>query len=195
LERTFDVDLFLNWLAVNSTIQNWDSYGNMMAHNYYLYGDPAEDGRLNWIPWDHNMSLAASMMGGGGPEMFGMGGGIPVFGGSGSTDDASAVLHTNASDRWPLISILLSDEQYAARYREYLARSLEGVFALDRIEELMHRLHEMITPYAIGPEGEISSHTTITSAEAFLDAIDGENGLMAHIKNRHEIVRNALATP
>jgi hypothetical protein len=40
LEPEFDVDGFLKYLAVNTTIQNWDTYGRM-THNYYLYNDPA----------------------------------------------------------------------------------------------------------------------------------------------------------
>ena len=75
LEAVFDVDHFLRWLAVNTALLNWDSYGTM-AHNYYLYGDPAQKGRLRWIPWDHNFSL-------GGSPAFGAGGGgrgAPPFG-------------------------------------------------------------------------------------------------------------------
>ena len=59
LEAVFDVDHFLRWLAVNTALLNWDSYG-AMAHNYYLYGDPAQNGRLRWIPWDHNFSLGGA---------------------------------------------------------------------------------------------------------------------------------------
>jgi spore coat protein CotH len=58
IERVFDVDLFLRWLAVNTAILNWDAYG-AMAHNYYLYGDAVRGGRLRWIPWDHNMAFGA----------------------------------------------------------------------------------------------------------------------------------------
>ena len=52
LEEVFDVSGFLNYLAVNSVIQNWDTYG-IMSHNYYLYHDPTTD-LLTWIPWDNN---------------------------------------------------------------------------------------------------------------------------------------------
>ncbi len=55
LEAVFDVDTFLNWLAVNTVIQNWDTYG-VMQHNYYLYNNP-ETGQLVWIPWDNNESF------------------------------------------------------------------------------------------------------------------------------------------
>jgi hypothetical protein len=59
LESVFDVDHFLRWLAVNTALLNWDAYG-ALAHNYYLYGDPAQKGRLRWVPWDHNFSLGGS---------------------------------------------------------------------------------------------------------------------------------------
>lgn len=58
LESVFDVDEFLQWLAANTVMQNWDTYGSM-SHNYYLYHDPASD-QLVWIPWDNNQSLGSS---------------------------------------------------------------------------------------------------------------------------------------
>jgi hypothetical protein len=42
LERHFDVDFFLRWLAVNQVVDNWDAYGRF-AHNYYLYADPGKE--------------------------------------------------------------------------------------------------------------------------------------------------------
>lgn len=63
LESVFDADLFIKWLAVNTTVQNWDTYGKM-AHNYYLYND---GGVIKWIPWDNNFALQ------GGTEISGIG--------------------------------------------------------------------------------------------------------------------------
>ena len=34
---------FLDWLALNTLIQDWDTYG-YYAHNYYLYAAPGEKG-------------------------------------------------------------------------------------------------------------------------------------------------------
>ena len=76
LEAVFNVEEFLRWLAVNTTIQNWDTYGSM-SHNYYLYGDPTDNGRLAWIPWDNNLALNDEGMGG---MDGGMGGGVPPEG-------------------------------------------------------------------------------------------------------------------
>ena len=57
LESVFDVDHFMKWLATNTVIQNWDSYG-IIGHNYYLYNDPYTN-KIVWIPWDNNEALTA----------------------------------------------------------------------------------------------------------------------------------------
>jgi spore coat protein H len=59
LEAVFDVDEFLRWLATNTVIQNWDTYG-VNCRNFYLYTDPT-DGRITWIPWDNNYALSSGM--------------------------------------------------------------------------------------------------------------------------------------
>lgn len=48
LENVINVDEFLNWLAVNTAVYNWDTYG-ALAHNYFLYNDA---GRFRWIAYD-----------------------------------------------------------------------------------------------------------------------------------------------
>ena len=77
LESVFDVDHFLRWLAVNTAIDNWDTYG-AMAHNYYLYGDPRQKGRLQWIPWDNNMAFGINPMAGPPGRIGGPGRGFPA---------------------------------------------------------------------------------------------------------------------
>ncbi|MDE4907697.1 CotH kinase family protein [Methanogenium marinum] len=57
LEEVFNVDGFIQWLAVNTAIQNWDSYG-IASKNYYLYTSPS-DGTITWIPWDNNEAISA----------------------------------------------------------------------------------------------------------------------------------------
>lgn len=55
LEEVFNVDGFLKWLAANTVMQNWDTYGNM-THNYFLYNN-SETNKLEWVPWDNNEAL------------------------------------------------------------------------------------------------------------------------------------------
>jgi spore coat protein H len=215
LEAVFDVDHFLRWLAVNTAMQNWDAYG-VMAHNYYLYGDPAQKGRLRWVPWDHNFSLGAAPNFGGGPggvpggpppgapfppgvgfgapRGAGPGGAFPgpigrggfpggMFGGN--TD----VLHSQVGEEWPLIRKLLADDVYAARYRVHLEHALGGLYSLEAAHTRLRELHALIAPAVVGADGERPTHTTIGSAEAFENAIDG---VMTVVRQRHEAIREAL---
>ena len=177
LEASLDVDAFLRWLAVNTAIQNWDSYGTM-AHNYYLYADPAKARQLRWITWDHNLSMMPGMLGGG------------------DTLDVSAeMFHANAGAQWPLISRVLADTSYRARYRELLAEALGGQFEVEAATARARTLHELITPHVVGDGGEQPGYTTISSPTAFAEAVDGSTGLAAHIAKRHARVTEALAVP
>ena len=224
LEARFDADLFLRWLAVNTAVQNWDAYGGM-AHNYYLYGDPGQKGRLRWIPWDHNLALGAGFGGGGGgfvraaPPPAGLARGAQppdaLFGvpGRGAPPpDAAAngqnppiqfpapmifgsddVLQSRVGAQWPLISRMMADEVYAARYREHLARALEGLFAPQPALARMRQLHALIGSSVVGDRGERPGHTTIRSREAFEGSIEGPGGLREVIERRHDVIRKALA--
>ena len=57
LEKTFNADHFVKWLAVNTTLVSWDTYG-AMAHNHYLYNHSTK--KLMWIPWDNNEALTSN---------------------------------------------------------------------------------------------------------------------------------------
>lgn len=97
LEAKFNVDAFLRWLAVNTAMQNWDSYGQM-AHNYYLYVDPHDDGRIRWIPWDHNLSMmdqSGAALGGG--DLAREGGAVPAMPPEDAGADGSRVADAGGS--------------------------------------------------------------------------------------------------
>jgi hypothetical protein len=104
------------------------------------------------------------------------------------------VLHRQVGEGWPLISRLLADDVYAARYRELLQHATGGLFAEDAALRRLQQLHTMIAPAIVGERGERPTHTTVSSPEAFKAAIDGPNGLKATIAKRHEMVRTALGT-
>ncbi len=164
LESVFDVDAFLEWLAISAVIQHWDAYGNM-SHNYYLYHDP-DTGQLAWISWDHNMAMSAGMGGGGrGP------GGRNV-----SLDKA------DVGDNWPLIRYLLDDPVYYALYVDYLGETVEGPFNPDHMAETYRTLAELIAPYAAADVGEATFEAAVEqliehayertdAVEAFLSSI------------------------
>jgi spore coat protein CotH len=95
LEAVFDTDVFLKYLATNTLIQNWDTYGRM-THNYFLYNDPASS-KLTWIPWDNNEALQYGKQGGSLPFNF------------------SGLV----ASEWPLIGYLYADAVYKAKYDGY----------------------------------------------------------------------------
>ena len=173
LESVFDVRAFLRCLAVNQVMVNWDSYG-IMDHNYYVYGNPADGGRLVWFPWDLNEALLVSGR---------------------SADAATSVMRDGTSDRWPLIRFLLDDPVYREFYKDEVRIVLEGAFAVDGVHEALRRLHGLIAPYVIGPESvEAQPYTFLSDSRRFENALtNGRDGLLRHVEMRHQDARAALA--
>lgn len=182
LEATFDVDRFLTWLAINTSMVNWDTYGSL-AHNYYLYGAPQLAGKLQWVPWDHNLSMQS---GGFGPR---------AAAGAAPQTARAELFHENVGAQWPLISLLLSDAVYVETYRAKLEHAIGGLFEAGAGGERLRALHALIAPYVTGAHAETQTHTTISSAAAFEESVDGANGLIAHFTTRGARVREALAAP
>ena len=131
LEAVFDVPVFLNYLAVNTVIQNWDTYG-LMGHNYYLYNDPTT-GLLTWIPWDNNEALKTGRMKE--PLSFSM---------------------DEVTERWPLIRYLLNDPVYYAEYANNVETVINGAFDPDTIAARYEEVHELVRQSALAEDDGIS---------------------------------------
>ena len=163
LEAVFDVDTFLNWLAVGAVVMNWDTYG-AMAHNYYLYNNP-ETGQLVWLPWDHNMTLGSGGGMAGRNDAGGRGdtGDIGQAGGPGGMGGRSNVSLDKADvgEDWPLIRFLLDDPVYNERYLTFLAQASESFDAAAltaRIEALAEMLRPVVA--AAGEEAQFDAAVT-----------------------------------
>ncbi len=166
LDATIDVDGFLHWLALNAVIQDWDVYGRM-AHNYYLYSDPKDDGRFQWIPWDH--SFAFSGQGGiGGMQTLGM---------------------EEIGEEWPLIRFLLDDPMYRERYEQFVGQAAASEYTPADMGPRFTSAHALIAPYVVGAEGEQPGYTFIASEAAFDAALDE---LLAHVEQRQQDVATFL---
>lgn len=129
LEAVFDVDGFLKYLAVNNTIQNWDSYGRI-AHNYYLYNDP-KMGKFRWIIWDCNLAFDE------GPAIF-----------------KSLTFEMNEVNNflWPLIGYIKDDNAYKATYKSYVKDFYSTTFATSRMSSIISSQQSLLTPSAIKEE-------------------------------------------
>ena len=163
LEAVFDVDGFLRWLAMNQAIVNWDTYG-VMNHNYYVYSDPSDDGRVTWFPWDLNEAM---LVGGGGPG-----------GGSAAGD----VLCESIGTSWPMIRYLLDDATYMAQYQSEFEDLLDGALAMDRVTEKVEAYHDLVAPYAAqeaSPYTFLTGNSFATSGQAIIDHIDGRHDAVA----------------
>ena len=154
LEAAFDVDAYLRYLALNNLVGNWDSYGNM-THNYYLYGDPAREGRLVWIPWDFNEAMRTN----GKQDLvtFGMG---------------------EVSDEWPLIHHLAADPVYMARYEEHLVDLMDTVFTEAAVRERAEALHDRV---ADAVADEVAPYTHLRSYSDFTGALDASDGVVTRV--------------
>lgn len=131
LETYLDVDNILKYMAVHEFVVNLDSLSGNMAHNYYLYEN---DGQLNIIPWDYNLSFGGMMNGG-------MGGGP----GRESTESSGATSMINDPvdtpfDGTDFFDALLENEEYLAQYHEYLRRLAEEYVQGGRLQEVWERL-------------------------------------------------------
>jgi len=165
LEMVFDVDTFLNWLAVNTVIQNWDTYG-VMQHNYYLYNDP-DTSQLVWIPWDNNESLKTNEQ---------------------ARDRSALKLDlSGVGEKWPLVNYLRDDPVYSNKYLSYMDAFLADVFALEEMADTYQFYHDLIAPYVMD-EGQ--EFTQIKSTEAFNISV---NGLIQYTRERIKAAEIFLA--
>ncbi len=165
LEVVFDLNTFLNWLAVNTVIQNWDTYG-VMQHNYYLYNNP-DTSQLVWIPWDNNESFKIN--------------------GQMRDRETLQLDLSGVSENWPLVSYLRDDPVYYQKYLSYIEEFLADVFVLEEMAETYQYYHSLIAPYILDEGKEF---TQISSSQAFDKSAEG---LIQHTKERISLVENYLA--
>jgi len=162
LEAIFDTDVFLNYLAVNTVVQNWDTYGRM-TQNYYLYNNP-DNAKLAWIPWDFNEALQDGRI-------------------VGALDLDFSNIQTGA---WPLIEYLYADDVYKDMYDEFVRDAVEGPFDGTAIQTLYADYASLIEPYAIS---ERRGYTFLNSSNDFQQAITELN---QHVTNRNAAVEDYL---
>jgi spore coat protein H len=157
LESVFDIDGFLKWLAVNTTIQNWDTYGRM-THNYYLYNDPA-DNLIKWIPWDNNEAFEEGKQGG-----------VLAFEFTSISDDD-----------WPMIGYILSAPSYEIAFKQHILTFINGVFDPTKMETQYTEMQSLIQSSV---DAETSDYSFLTSTSDFSTTV---NTLISHVSTRYSV--------
>lgn len=143
MNEYLNINDYLKYMAVNFTIQNWDTYGRM-THNYYLYNDPAT-GQLNWIPWDNNEAFDEGKQGG-----------------------ALAIDLHDATDEWPLLSYVIADQTYEDQYKAYLRDFVENHFNATNMSIVYSNYSSLIQSSV---QAEIDGYTYVNSMAQFSNAV------------------------
>ena len=164
LEAIFDVDIFLKWLAANSVMQNWDTYG-VMPHNFFLYNNPTS-GTFEWIPWDNNEALVEN------------------------SRALSLNMSSVDSNEWPLIGYILDQDDYLSTYQDYIEEFTKAYFNDSASNEYnlnneFYNYEALLQDY-VEAEG---SNYTFTSRSEFSNAIDA---LIEHTSDRYDSAVNYI---
>jgi spore coat protein H len=167
LATVFDVEQFMHWLAVNTVIQNWDTYG-IMTHNYYLYNNP-EVSKIQWIPWDNNEALNDGKQGG-----------------------TLSITLNEVEENWPLIRYLIDDEEYKQYYINYIEDLINNAFEPSKMMNTYANYQTLLEPFVVGVDGEIDGYTFLRNDNEFYEAVTFLNN---HVDVRNTIASNYLSLP
>jgi len=135
IEKILNVPEFLKWLAANTVIQNWDTYGNM-THNYYLYNNE-NTGLLNWIPWDNNEALE-------------------------NNKGCLSLSFSEVSDLWPLINYLMEIDSYKDTYEKNLQNFIDNIYTTTSMNYLYDTYYNLLKDYAL-QEGNSSFSSAVST--------------------------------
>ena len=161
IETYMDVDNILKYMAVHTFAVNLDSLSGTMYHNYYLY---EYDGQLNIIPWDYNLSW----------------GGM-----SGEGAIATSVINDAIDNPFPLTDFfdaLLENDEYLARYHEYLQQLVDEYVGGGRFDEVYTRIRSQIdtlvaedpTAFYNEAEYEAAADMLYTVIKLRAESVDGQ---------------------
>ncbi|MCH5185843.1 MAG: CotH kinase family protein, partial [Oscillospiraceae bacterium] len=170
LEEYWDVDAALRYLAVHAFMVNGDSYTGHMKQNYYL---AEKNGKIIILPWDYNLSFGSFGGGpGGGPP------GAPQRDNKADGPGVSSVANETTKiinhaidtptigvdmESRPLVSVLLSRNEYKERYHRYLDELTE--YASGDFINKLETVEDAIYPYI--ERETISFFTPEEQTEAF----------------------------
>jgi len=127
IEKVFNVDNFLKWLALNVLFGSWDDYW-YLKNNYYLYHNPISD-KFEFIPYDYDNTY-----------------GIDWVGGDWGT--RNIYQWGNMWEDRPLVTRFLNVPEYRNRYTQHLYDFMEQKFAYATQYPRILSLKNKITPAA-----------------------------------------------
>ncbi len=158
LEKYFDVDKILRYMAAHTFVVNLDSYSSNLAQNYYIYEN---DGKITILPWDYNYSFGGFQSGNASSVV-----NFPID---------TPVSGVNLEDR-PLFEKLLANQTYKVKYHEYLDEIVTGYFADGKWAEKIEQLDSLIASYV---ENDPTAFCTYEEYQKALSALTSLGELRA----------------
>jgi len=146
LEAIFDVKSYLKYLAVNNTVGNWDTYGQVM-HNYFLANT---NGVLRWIPYDLNLS-------------FQMKGGL--------NRTALTMEMKEVGSQWPLIRYIIDDPEYYAFYKAAVKDFITNYFTPTTMNLYIKKHKAILAPSFTASEIEKPPYSYLQNPQSFDQAV------------------------
>lgn len=129
LETYFDVDEIFRYFAAHTVVVNLDSYYSSMAQNYFIL---EQGGQISILPWDYHLSYGGYQSGS-------------------ASDVVNFPIDTPVSgvtmESRPLLDVLLSNDEYLARYHQYLQEIVDGYFNSGLFEQTVRNLQQTIAEY------------------------------------------------
>jgi len=129
LEKYFDIDQILRYLAAHTIVVNLDSYSSSMAQNYYIY---EREGQITILPWDYNLAWGGFQSGSATLVV-----NFPIDTPLSGVEMASR----------PLIDKLFANEGYLEKYHSYLQQLIDDYFANGKFEEKISALDALLSDY------------------------------------------------
>ena len=172
-----DVDEFLRFLATSAWLSNMDSLF-AIGHNFYIYLD-ARSNKLNFLPWDLDLSFA----------------GFPMMG---SPDELlNLSLKHPHSGANKLIDRLLAVPEFAHKYDALLTELTAGSFAKDRLLGEIAELETATTDARAREQAAVEARKERPRTGPFGGGGPGGRGrspsLTAFVEKRIELVAAQIA--
>ncbi|MBE6704354.1 MAG: hypothetical protein E7583_03745 [Ruminococcaceae bacterium] len=156
LEKYWDVDAALRYLAVHAFMVNSDSYTGNMMQNYAL---AEQNGKITILPWDYNLSFGS--FGGPGPGMSSGKGNATEQVVNHSVDEPVFV----SMESRPLVNVLLSIPEYKQKYYEYLTELTS--YVTGDFQTKLSIKENVIYPYILKEDSSIAFYSPDAHVKAF----------------------------
>ena len=168
IDRVLNVDRTLWMLAFNNVLANLSSYTGRYSENYYLYRD--NEGKFTPILYDLNLCFGSY-------KNTGIGSDLKLK----DLQSMDPMLHVDNSAK-PLISRLLSNEEYKLVYLSHIRTLVNDIFRKDQYVERINELQTMIRPAFEEDENRYYS------TEDFNNSLDNTIGKRSRIPGLKELM-------